>query len=197
MSATAAEATVRISTFGPDPDAVALDFDLDDTPYRVIVEQPDGMTAATWAARDDFLALFPGALDADQRGYWTDRMRDPSDPLTVGALRAVTYSLAPLLYAVDWWAAHRLCARAAANWWQYEAWTVGKGFDPRTAPAARIVASCWAWAASGCEKDEDVEALHREIFARPAGLPPTGDEHLAKLARGRAMLARHLPGQAG
>lgn len=187
-------ATVRIYGFGPPADVVAVDVDLDGEPLRVELDQPDGMTAAGWAALDDYPAMFPGALDPAQRGYWARRMADPADPLTMGAVRAIAYRLAQPLYGMDWWAAHRLCSRAAANWWQYEAWAVTRGFDPRTAPAARIAASCWAWAVSGCTEDGEAEALHREIFE---DVPDEELGHAARLARGQATLARLQAWQSG
>ncbi|MFJ4960269.1 hypothetical protein [Streptomyces sp. NPDC088739] len=188
---TAPAEVVTISGFGPPP-LVVVDVDLDDEALAVELEQPDGMEAARWAALDDFLNLFPGALPDDQRAYWTERLADPDDPFTGRAARTVAYQIARAVYAVPWWTAHRLCSRAAAHWWAYEAWTVTKGFDPRTAPAARIVASCWAWAAAGADKDEDLEALRREVFEGPTDLG-----HEDRLARGNAMLSRLQSGRSG
>ncbi|MFI7278504.1 hypothetical protein [Streptomyces sp. NPDC049879] len=183
--------TVTFTTFGP-PDVVHVDVDLDDEELAVELPQPPGMRAATWAALDNWLALFPNALPEDQAAYWRERMANPLDPLNAGAVRAISYQVAHRVYGMPWWAAHRLTARAAANWWQYEAWAVARGFDPRTASAARIAASCWAWAAAGCEKTEDLEDLHRDVFTGPAELG-----HDAKLARGQAMLARLQHGRSG
>lgn len=185
MSLAAAQTTtVRITGFGP-PDAIAVDVDLDDAPYTIVLDQPHGWTAARWAALDAFLDLFPGALPEDQRAFWDDRLADPDDPMTNGAARMIAYALAKRVYGMEWWAAHRLCARAAANWWQYEAWSVTRGFDPRTAPAARIAASCWAWAAAQCDKEEDLDQLHRDVFTAPPGLG-----HEERMARARGMLAQ-------
>ncbi|BDT39531.1 hypothetical protein [Streptomyces yaizuensis] len=172
--------------FGP-PVVVDLDVDLDGEPLRISLPQPDGMAACEWAVWDDFLALFPGALPPDQYAYWRERMRDPSDPLTVGALQVIAYRVAERVYGVPWWAAHRLTLRAAASWWQFEAWSVTVGFDPRVpgTGAARIVGACWAFVSAGLAAEE-VQLLHRELWEPPAG--PIG--HEARLARGQEMLNR-------
>jgi hypothetical protein len=182
---------VTIRGFGP-PGLVVVDVDLDDEALAVELSQPDGMDAAAWAAKDDWPALFPGALPADQRAYWLDRLADPDDPFTGGAARVIAYQVGTEVYGMPWWAAHRLCARAAVHWWAYEAWTVTKGFEPRTATAARIAASCWAWAAAAVGSEEDLEALRLDIFEAPEGLG-----HDQKLARGRAQLARLQAGRTG
>lgn len=193
MSLMSAGATVTIHGFGP-PTLVRVDVDLDGEPLSLELAQPDGMTAAGWSALDAFLQLFPGALPADQRAYWHERLADPADPLNMKAARAIAYRVADLVYGMPWWAAHRLTSRAAGAWWQYEAWTVDRGFDPRGASAARIAASCWAWAAAGCQTEAEGEALHREVFASPLD-PVVG--HDDKLARNQAMLARLQAGRSG
>ncbi|MEU6932885.1 hypothetical protein AB0A05_27425 [Streptomyces sp. NPDC046374] len=179
--------------FGP-PDVIGLDVDLDGEPLRIELPQPRGIDACTWAVRDDFLGLFPGALPDEQKQYWQERMRDPADPLTIRAIQAIGYRLGRLVFGVPWWAAHRLTTRCAANWWQYEAWTVTVGFDPRApgVPATRIIGACWAFLSAGLDAEEGQE-LHDELWEAPAG--PLG--HEARLARGRAMVARMMANRQG
>ncbi|MET7814224.1 hypothetical protein ABZT26_25675 [Streptomyces sp. NPDC005395] len=170
------------------------DVDLDGEALTIRLPQPPGLQACDWVAHDQWLALFPDALPEEQRAYWHERMADPADPLTAGVLRVIAYKLAEQVYGMPWWAAHRLTVRAAASWWQFEAWCAGHGFNPHVpgTPAVRLVGACWAWLAGGLEEDK-LSAFHREVFEPPKG--DLGQE--ARLERGRAMLARFTRGQTG
>ena len=159
--------------FGPPAGEVSVTVVVDGEPVAAVLPVPDGMTACRWAAEDDWLSLFPGHLPSDQAAYWTARLADRSDPLEVGALRLVAYGLAEQVYGSSWWVAHRLCATAATNWFVYESWAVSTGFDPRHAPAPRIVASLWAWRLAMIDPADKTAAssLEKEVFTPPPGAP--------------------------
>ncbi|MEU0770636.1 hypothetical protein [Streptomyces albogriseolus] len=179
--------------FGPAA-LITLDVDLDGEQLRIELPRPPGLLACDWAAHDDWLSLFPEALPGEQRAYWHERMADPGDPLTARALQVIAYDLAEPVYGMPWWAAHRLCIKAAQSWWQFEAWCAANGMDPHAdgVPATRLVGACWAWLAGGLE-EQKAAAFHRETFE-----PPAGDlGHEARLARGQAMLARLRSAKAG
>ncbi|MFJ9719885.1 hypothetical protein ACIRPQ_28835 [Streptomyces sp. NPDC101213] len=170
------------------------DIDLDGEALTVRLPQPPGLEACDWAAHDQWLSLFPDALPPEQRAYWHERMADPADPLNAGTLQVIAYDLAEYVYGMPWWAAHRLTVKAAAGWWQFEAWSAANNFDPHApgTPASRLVGACWAWLAAGLEEDK-LTAFHRETFEPPPGR--LGQQ--ARLDRGKAMLARLMEGKAG
>ncbi|MFC1418738.1 hypothetical protein [Streptacidiphilus cavernicola] len=177
--------------FGP-PAVAVVDFVLDGAALSASMPEPDGMAACAWAAADDWLSLFPGALPADQAAYWSERLEDPDDGLELAAVRALAWQFAEQVYAVPWWAAYRLCSAAAANWLSFESWAVSAGFDPRGCAAARIVAGCWSWrlACLDPEQKDAAKELEAEVFAAPEGFAVSEAGHEAKLARNRATFAQ-------
>jgi len=149
---------------------IEADVNLDGEAYRVTLPRPEGPSACLWALADNWHELMPGALPADQRAYWNDRLANPEDPLDRHMLRPVAFRLARQVYGVPWWAAHRITEDAAEGHLMWQAWCVKHGFNPAGETADRIIASMVGWVTSGLEDEAQAKSWHQRTFMRPPGV---------------------------
>lgn len=149
---------------------IAVDAVVDGEHLQVSMECPDGPEACLWALSDQWTFLFPGALPEVQRRWWTSRMRDPSDALSLVHLRPIAFNLALQVYGVPWWSAHRILTETAQQRMGFEVWCVGHAFDPAGEPPHRIVAAAVAYLSSQLQTDEERQAWQARITMRPKGV---------------------------
>lgn len=146
---------------------ISADVDLDGEAYRVVVPRPKGVDACLWALGDEWWHLFPGSLPDDERAYWQDRLKDPTDPLTRAMLVPIAHKLAVQVYGVPWWTAHRMLEQAAESHLAWSSWCVSHGFRPEDEPADRIIASILGWVSANWDDESAAKSWSQKVFMRP------------------------------
>lgn len=149
---------------------IRLQANIDREPIAAVLVVPPGPLACSWAHRNDWSLLFPGALPTDQRDWWERRLEDPGDHLDRHMLRPLALQAAHAVYGVPWWVAHRLLTQAADDYLSFQAFTIRRGFDPSRESADRIVAACYAWRLSGFEKETEATMWWAQLTTPPADM---------------------------
>lgn len=104
--------------------------------------------------------------------FLEQRLADPGDDFDLPHLAELARVATLKATGMEWPRAVRLSATMGANWADFEAWAIthAHGLDPLTAPPRRTLAAALAMLRSGCEKERDLEKLHRQLDD-PRGVP--------------------------
>lgn len=129
--------------------------------------------------------LFPVHLNPDDAQWLVERMTDPTrdpddprrfaDPFDLDDLENLALEVLSSVLGMDFWAAHHLAVSAWSNWFAFEAWSVGVGLDPLTAPIGRMLTAAYAWRRSLVQKDIELTVLDAEVFAPGPAVMASGN----------------------
>lgn len=159
---------------GP-PLATPLAFEVDGREYTL----PE-LDTRTWLAAlaleppGCWLHLIPMRLDSDDQAHLIERMFDPGDSFDLLDCETVAADVLTRALGIDLWAANNLAATAWGNWLAFDGWSYTQGVDPLREPIGRVLAACYTWQVSRCEKRTDLVRLEHTTWTGPPPTDPLG-----------------------
>lgn len=162
------------SRIGP-PARLPLTFEVDGHEYTL--PELDTRTWLSTLALEPpgcWLQVIPMRLDVDQQIHLLERMFDPLDSFDLLDVETVATNVITEALGLDFWAGHNLATTVWTNWLAFDGWSYTRGVNPLREPIGRVLAACYTWQASQCEKRSDFVRLEHTVWSGPPPTDPLG-----------------------